>query len=66
MQALIHLEPVELELVPELFTLLIHDVRDALVTVLFLLNVLVLLLLVVVVRLLSLPKIVHFFDLSPR
>lgn len=49
MQVLIDLEPVELELVPKLLALLVHDVGDALVTILLLLDVLVLLLLVIVV-----------------
>ena len=49
MQVLIDLEPVELELVPKLLALLVHDVGDALVTILLLLDVLVLLLLVIIV-----------------
>ena len=64
-QALVDLEPVELELVPELLALLVHDIGDALIAVLLLLDVLVLLLLVVVVRLLPLPEVVHFLHLGP-
>ena len=50
MQVLVDLEPVELELVPELLALLVHDVGDTLVAVFLLFNVLMFLLLVVVVR----------------
>ena len=63
-QALVDLEPVELQLVPELLALLVHDVADALVAVLLLLHVLLLLLLVIVVGLLALPQVVHLLDFS--
>ena len=63
-QALVDLEPVELQLVPQLFALLVHDVADALVAILFLLDVLLLLLFVVVVGLFALPKVVHFLHFS--
>ena len=62
MQILVDLEPIKLDLVPELLTLLIHDVRDARIAVFFLLDILLLLFLVVVVRLLAFPQIIDFFD----
>ena len=49
MQVLIDLEPIELKFIPKLLAFLVHDVRDTLVTVFFLLDVLVLLLFVIVV-----------------
>ena len=49
MQVLIDLEPIELKFIPKLLAFLVHDVGDALVTVLLLLDVLVLLLFVIVV-----------------
>ena len=49
MKVLVNLEPIELKFIPELFTLLVHDVADALVTVLFLLDILLLLFLIIVI-----------------
>ena len=49
MQVFIDLEPIELKFIPKLLAFLVHDVRDTLVTVFFLLDVLVLLLFVIVV-----------------
>ena len=64
MQVLIDLEPIKLKFVPELLTLLVHDVGNALITVLLLLDVLILLLLVVVVGRFSLPELIDFVYLN--
>lgn len=59
MQVLVNLEPVELKLVPELLAALVHDIGDALITILLLLDVLVFLFFIVIVGRLSVPKIIH-------
>jgi len=54
-QIFIDLEPVELQLVPQLLILLVHDIRNAVVLLLLLLDIFVLLLLLVCVRFLVVP-----------
>lgn len=49
MQVFIDLEPIELQLIPKLLTLLVHDVGYALIAVFLLLDVFMLLFLIIVV-----------------
>ena len=62
-QVFVDLEPVELELFPEVLALLVHDVGDAFNVVLLLLHVLGLLFAVVVVGRPPFPQVIHLVDL---
>ena len=61
-QVLVDLEPVELQLFPQLLALLVHNVLNAMILLSFLPEILMFLLFDVLVRLLAVPKIGDFFD----
>ena len=63
-QVFVDLEPVELQLLPKLLALLVHDVLDAVILLSFLLDVFVFLVFDVLVGLLTVPEVVDFFDLE--